>query len=151
MGLALHPSMYGEWPTPTKPWIYLAYAYHYIASPGCAGGSGPCNFNTKIVRYDYDRVTHCDGNYNGLTLANQTVLSEQANCAALLSAASSVDVYEKKRNSKLESLPVNYLAQGWEIVQAASQRRRNSSGRYLNHPRNAQYGKIQGPLYILMD
>ncbi len=58
MGLALHPSMYGEWPTPTKPWIYLAYVYHYAASPGCAGGSGPCNFNTKIVRYDYDRVTH---------------------------------------------------------------------------------------------
>ncbi len=58
MGMALHPSMYSEWPAPSKPWIYIAYVYHYAASSGCSGGSGPCNFNTKLVRYDYDRITH---------------------------------------------------------------------------------------------
>ncbi|MEP6847042.1 MAG: PQQ-dependent sugar dehydrogenase [Panacibacter sp.] len=58
MGMAIHPSMYSEWPAPSKPWIYIAYVYHYASSSGCSGGSGPCNFNTKIVRYNYDRATH---------------------------------------------------------------------------------------------
>ncbi len=58
MGLALHPSMYSEWPNPSKPWVYVAYVYHYSASSGCSNGTGPCNYKTKIVRYDYDRTTH---------------------------------------------------------------------------------------------
>ena len=32
MGMALHPTMYSEWPNPSKPWVYLAYVYHYAAS-----------------------------------------------------------------------------------------------------------------------
>ncbi|MEP6583170.1 MAG: PQQ-dependent sugar dehydrogenase [Ginsengibacter sp.] len=71
MGMALHPSMYSEWPSPSKPWIYLAYVYHYATSAGCSGGSGPCNFNTKIVRYDYDRTTH--------SLSNQKVIISTLN------------------------------------------------------------------------
>jgi PQQ-dependent dehydrogenase (s-GDH family) len=58
MGMALHPTMYSEWPNPSKPWVYLAYVYHYAASTGCSNGTGPCNFNTKIVRYTYNRATH---------------------------------------------------------------------------------------------
>ncbi|MDQ6889148.1 MAG: PQQ-dependent sugar dehydrogenase [Bacteroidota bacterium] len=58
MGMAIHPSMYSEWPNPSKPWVYLAYVYHYSSTTGCSNGSGPCYFNTKIVRYDYDRTTH---------------------------------------------------------------------------------------------
>lgn len=58
MGLALHPTMYSEWPSPSKPYIYLAYVYQYNASSGCSNGTGPCNFKTKIVRYTYDRSTH---------------------------------------------------------------------------------------------
>jgi glucose/arabinose dehydrogenase len=68
MGMALHPSMYSEWPNPSRPWIYLAYVYHYVPTAGCSGGSGPCYFNTKIVRYNYNRATH--------TLSNQqTIIS----------------------------------------------------------------------------
>ena len=62
MGMALHPSMHSEWPAPSKPWIYLAYVYHYASSTGCSDGSGPCNFKTKIVRYDYNRTTHALSN-----------------------------------------------------------------------------------------
>ncbi len=62
MGMVLHPSMYSQWPNPSKPWVYLAYVYHYAASSACSGGSGPCNFKTKIVRYDYDRMTHTFSN-----------------------------------------------------------------------------------------
>lgn len=71
MGMALHPGMYSEWPTLSKPWVYLAYVYHYAGSSGCSGGSGPCNFNTKIVRYDYDRVTH--------SLSNEQVIISTLN------------------------------------------------------------------------
>lgn len=53
MGMALHPSMYEEWPNPSKPYIYLAYVYDYN---GC--GSGPCYFKTRVVRYTYDRAGH---------------------------------------------------------------------------------------------
>jgi PQQ-dependent dehydrogenase (s-GDH family) len=59
MGLALHPSMYSEWPNPSKPWVYLAYVYHNV---GCFtaknGQDSGCFFKTKIVRYTYDRSTH---------------------------------------------------------------------------------------------
>ncbi|MEP6627582.1 MAG: PQQ-dependent sugar dehydrogenase, partial [Ginsengibacter sp.] len=58
MGMALHPSMYSEWPNPSKPWVYVAFVYHYASSAGCTNGTGACNFNTKIVRYTYDRATH---------------------------------------------------------------------------------------------
>ncbi len=59
MGLALHPSMYSEWPNPSKPWVYLAYVYHNV---GCFtaknGQDSGCFFKTKIVRYTYNRSTH---------------------------------------------------------------------------------------------
>jgi PQQ-dependent dehydrogenase (s-GDH family) len=59
MGLVLHPSMYSEWPNPSKPWIYLAYVYHNV---GCFtaknGQDSGCFFKTKIVRYNYDRSSH---------------------------------------------------------------------------------------------
>ncbi len=59
MGLALHPTMYSEWPNPGKPWVYLAYVYHNV---GCFtaknGQDSGCFFKTKIVRYTYDRSTH---------------------------------------------------------------------------------------------
>ncbi|MEO8763300.1 MAG: PQQ-dependent sugar dehydrogenase [Ginsengibacter sp.] len=61
MGMALHPTMYSEWPNPSKPWVYLAYVYHYAASTGCSDGSGPCNFKTRVVRYTYNRATHSLG------------------------------------------------------------------------------------------
>ncbi len=71
MGMALHPTMYSEWPNPSKPWVYLAYVYHYAASTGCSDGSGPCNFKTRIVRYDYHRSTH--------SLSNPQVIIESLN------------------------------------------------------------------------
>ena len=71
MGMALHPTMYSEWPSPSKPWVYIAYVYHYAASSGCSSGNGPCNFNTRIARYDYDRATH--------TLSNPKVIIESLN------------------------------------------------------------------------
>lgn len=66
MGMALHPSMYSEWPTPTKPWVYLAYVYEYL---NCNGG--PCMFKTKVVRYDYDRNSH--------SLSNEKVIISTLN------------------------------------------------------------------------
>ncbi len=71
MGMALHPTMYSEWPNPSKPWIYLAYVFHYAGSTGCSDGSGACNFNTKIVRYDYNRSTH--------SLSNQKIIIQTLN------------------------------------------------------------------------
>jgi PQQ-dependent dehydrogenase (s-GDH family) len=71
MGLALHPTLYSEWPNASKPWIYLAYVYHYAASTGCSNGTGACNFKTKIVRYDYDRTTH--------SLSNEQVIISSLN------------------------------------------------------------------------
>lgn len=68
MGMALHPSMYSEWPNPSKPWVYVAYVFHYIDAAngggGCVSGStnSPCNYKTKIVRYTYDRATHALSN-----------------------------------------------------------------------------------------
>lgn len=69
MGMALHPSMYSEWPNPAKPYVYLAYVYKFL---GCdAGGSGPCRFKTKIVRYTYNRTNH--------SLTNERVIIESLN------------------------------------------------------------------------
>lgn len=62
MGMVLHPSMYSEWPNPSKPYVYLAYVYQFTASTGCTNNTGPCNFKTTVVRYDYDRVTHSFSN-----------------------------------------------------------------------------------------
>ncbi|MGH2565150.1 MAG: PQQ-dependent sugar dehydrogenase, partial [Ginsengibacter sp.] len=45
--------------------------YHYASSTGCSNGTGPCNFKTKIVRYDYNRTTH--------TLSNQKVIISSLN------------------------------------------------------------------------
>lgn len=71
MGMALHPSMYSQWPNPSKPWVYIAYVYHYAASAACSGGTGACNFKTRVARYDYDRATH--------TLSNPQVIIESLN------------------------------------------------------------------------
>lgn len=54
MGMVLHPTMYSEWPNPSKPWIYLVYVYH---DEGCAFDNAGCFFKTRIVRYIYDRAT----------------------------------------------------------------------------------------------
>lgn len=58
MGMVLHPSMYTEWPAPSKPWIYLAYVYHYASTLGACATGGECYFKTRIVRYDYTRSSH---------------------------------------------------------------------------------------------
>jgi aldose sugar dehydrogenase len=71
MGMALHPTMYSEWPAPSKPWVYIAYVYHFISSTGCTDGTGACKFKTRIARYDYDRATH--------TLSNPQVIIESLN------------------------------------------------------------------------
>ncbi len=71
MGMALHPAMYSEWPNPSKPWVYIAYVYHYAASTACSNGTGACNFKTRIARYDYSRATH--------TLSNPQVIIESLN------------------------------------------------------------------------
>lgn len=71
MGMVLHPSMYSEWPNPSKPYVYLAYVYKYNATSGCSNGTGPCNFKTNIVRYNYDRATH--------SFSNETVIINSLN------------------------------------------------------------------------
>lgn len=59
MGMALHPTMYNEWPNPSKPWIYLAYVYQ---NGGCFtsknGQDSSCFFKTRIARYEYKRSAH---------------------------------------------------------------------------------------------
>lgn len=59
MGMALHPTMYHEWPNPSKPWVYLAYVYQ---NGGCFasknGQDSGCFFKTRIVRYEYKRSVH---------------------------------------------------------------------------------------------
>ncbi|MBN9350774.1 MAG: PQQ-dependent sugar dehydrogenase [Chitinophagaceae bacterium] len=71
MGMVLHPSMYSEWPNPSKPYVYIAYVYQYNASNACKNSTGPCYFNTKIVRYNYDRSTH--------SLSNELVITQSLN------------------------------------------------------------------------
>ena len=58
MGMALHPTMYTEWPNPSKPWVYLSYVYKF---DGCIKNKAKtadsaCFFKTKIVRYTYNRA-----------------------------------------------------------------------------------------------
>lgn len=59
MGLALHPSMYSEWPNPTNPLVYLAYVYKSVGCFSAKNGQDSgCFFNTRIVRYTYNRASH---------------------------------------------------------------------------------------------
>jgi len=58
MGLALHPNLYSssEEIRAQKPWVYVAYVYERITGQTCssnANSPNPCNFRTRIVRYDY--------------------------------------------------------------------------------------------------
>jgi len=72
MGLALHPSIYTEWPNPSKPWVYLAYVYHYVGyfQAKNTQDSG-CFFKTRVVRYTYNRASH--------TLSNPVTIIENLN------------------------------------------------------------------------
>ncbi len=59
MGMALHPTMYSEWPGASKAWVYLAYVYKF---DGCVrnrknNADSACLFKTKIVRYNYNSRT----------------------------------------------------------------------------------------------
>jgi len=67
MGLAIHPNLYSTNAATraAKPWVYIAYVYHRISS-SCPSGptSTSCNFNTRIVRY----------NYSGTTLSSPTII-----------------------------------------------------------------------------
>ncbi len=59
MGMALHPSMYDEWPAPSKPWVYLAYVYKKIGDFKTKSGNDSGSFfKTRIVRYVYDLFNH---------------------------------------------------------------------------------------------
>jgi PQQ-dependent dehydrogenase (s-GDH family) len=59
MGMALHPSMYSEWPNPSHPWVYLAYVYHFVGHYYVKSGKDSgAFFKTRIVRYTYNRATH---------------------------------------------------------------------------------------------
>jgi PQQ-dependent dehydrogenase (s-GDH family) len=59
MGMALHPSMYNEWPAPSKPWVYLAYVYKKVGDFKTKNGNDSGSFfKTRIVRYVYDRPNH---------------------------------------------------------------------------------------------
>jgi aldose sugar dehydrogenase len=60
MGMALHPTLYSEWPNASRPWVYLAYVYQFN---GClktkkTNLDSGCFYKTKIVRYKYDRLTN---------------------------------------------------------------------------------------------
>lgn len=59
MGLAIHPSLYSPDPAvrAAQPWIYLAYVFNRPTGQTCStnpNSSGPCNFLTRIVRYEYN-------------------------------------------------------------------------------------------------
>ena len=69
MGMALHPDLYSSDVNvrSAKPWVYLAYVFNRPTGQTCStnsGSSNPCNFYTRIVRYDY----------NGNSLTNPIVL-----------------------------------------------------------------------------
>ena len=69
MGLAIHPNLYSTDPAvrAAKPWVYLAYVYDRPTGQTCStnsNSSNPCNFHSRIVRYDY----------NGNTLSNPVIL-----------------------------------------------------------------------------
>lgn len=54
MGLALHPQLLNG-----KPYVYLAYVYHFDQ---CLPDKGGCFFKTKLVRFTYDVVGDSLGN-----------------------------------------------------------------------------------------
>lgn len=69
MGMALHPNLYSNNVAvrSAKPWIYLAYVFSRPLGQTCStnsGSSNPCNFFTRIVRYEY----------NGNSLTNPVIL-----------------------------------------------------------------------------
>ncbi len=58
MGMALHPNLYSNNAIvrSAKPWVYVAYVFNRPTAQTCAtnaNSSGPCNFYTRIVRYNY--------------------------------------------------------------------------------------------------
>ena len=58
MGLAIHPNLYSSDPAVrgAKPWVYLAYVFSRPSGQTCStdpNSSNPCNFYTRIVRYNY--------------------------------------------------------------------------------------------------
>jgi PQQ-dependent dehydrogenase (s-GDH family) len=62
MGMALHPNLYSTDPAvrAAKPWVYLAYVFSRPTGQTCsidANSSDPCNFYTRIVRYNYSGNT----------------------------------------------------------------------------------------------
>ena len=59
MGMALHPALYDQDAAvrAAKPWVYLAYVFSRPTGQDCStnpNSSGPCNFLTRIVRYNYN-------------------------------------------------------------------------------------------------
>lgn len=72
MGMALHPTLYKEWPNASRPWVYLAYVYKNAGCfTGKSGQDSGCFFKTKIVRYNYNRSTH--------SLSNEQVIIQTLN------------------------------------------------------------------------
>ncbi len=73
MGMALHPSMYTEWPNPSKPWVYLAYVYKFVGYYKTKKGNQDSGafFKTRIVRYIYQR--------SNKTLVSPTTIIETLN------------------------------------------------------------------------
>jgi PQQ-dependent dehydrogenase (s-GDH family) len=58
MGLAIHPNLYSSDPAvrAAKPWVYVAYVFSRPTGQTCStnpNSSNPCNFLTRVVRYDY--------------------------------------------------------------------------------------------------
>lgn len=71
MGLAIHPDLYSSDPAvrAAKPWVYLAYVFSRPTGQTCstnANSSNPCNFLTRIVRYDY----------SGNSLSNPVIIKD---------------------------------------------------------------------------
>lgn len=69
MGMAIHPNLYSSDPAVrgAKPWVYLAYVFSRPTGQTCStdpNSSNPCNFLTRIVRY----------NYNGNTLSGPVII-----------------------------------------------------------------------------
>jgi PQQ-dependent dehydrogenase (s-GDH family) len=73
MGMALHPSMYTEWPSPSKPWVYLAYVYKFVGyyKTKKTNLDSGAFFKTRIVRYTYQR--------SNKTLVSPTIIIETLN------------------------------------------------------------------------
>jgi PQQ-dependent dehydrogenase (s-GDH family) len=62
MGMALHPALYSSEPSirAAKPWVFLAFVFNRPTGQNCStnsNSSDPCNFLTRIVRYDYSGNT----------------------------------------------------------------------------------------------